>query len=82
MVAGLAHMLFDYGYLLRAERKTGGKWELHRLAELPGRAAGFVMLGPDTFGVLSEGRLVVFNPDGILGLAPCVESGPPRAEQR
>ena len=69
---GLAHMGFNYGYVLRVERTPDGKFSLSKAAQLPAEGAGMVSLGSDLFAVQSAGRAVVFSSSkGILGLAAC-----------
>jgi hypothetical protein len=68
---GLAHMGFDYGYVLRLDR-NGGRFHLAELARLPADGDGMASLGPDLFAVRSAGRMIVFSANrGILGLATC-----------
>ena len=69
---GLAHMGFDYGYVLRLERNSDGGFHLTEIARLPARGDGLVSLGQDLFAVRSAGRTIVFSSKlGILGLAMC-----------
>jgi hypothetical protein len=69
---GLAHMGFDYGYVLRLDRNSDGGFHLTGIARLPAEGEGLVSLGRDLFAVRSAGRMVVFSSGlGILGLAKC-----------
>jgi HEAT repeat protein len=69
---GLAHMGFNYGYVLRLDRDSEGRLHLAELARLPAEGDGLASLGPDLFAVRTAGRIVVFSANrGILGLAKC-----------
>jgi hypothetical protein len=69
---GLAHMGFNYGYVLRLDRDGEGHSHLAELARLPAEGDGLATLGPDLFAVRTAGRTVVFSAKrGILGLAKC-----------
>ena len=69
---GLAHMGFNYGYVLRVERTPGETFNLSEVTQLPAEGGGMVSLGPDLFAVETARRAVVFSSTrGILGLAKC-----------
>jgi hypothetical protein len=69
---GLAHMGFDYGYVLRVERTPDGMFNLSEVAQLPAEGDAMVSLAPDLFAVTSASRTVVVSfSKGILGLAKC-----------
>jgi hypothetical protein len=69
---GLAHMGFNYGYVLRVERAPDGKFNLSEVAQFPAEGNGMVSLEPDLFVVQGVGRAVIFSPSqGVLGLASC-----------
>ncbi|MGA9043098.1 MAG: HEAT repeat domain-containing protein [Terriglobales bacterium] len=71
-LVGLAHMSFDYGYVLKMERTARETWNLTEVARLPAKADGLTALSSDLFAARSFGRVVVFSSkQGILGLATC-----------
>lgn len=70
---GLAHMGFNYGYVLKVLRNADGSWEQKDIARLPGEPQGYTRLDNDQIAVLTGGRVVVVSAnDGILGAASCV----------
>jgi HEAT repeat protein len=68
---GLAHLGFEYGYVLRAERSSDNAWNLSEAARLPGVGEALTTIAPGLFAVLSRDRVVVFTRMGILGMAAC-----------
>jgi HEAT repeat protein len=68
---GLAHMGFEYGYVLRIERSSDNNWSLSEMARLPGDGEALTTIAPGVFAALSRGRVVVFTRAGILGMATC-----------
>jgi HEAT repeats len=73
VIFGLAHMGFNYGYVLKVIRNTDGSWTQTEIARLPGEPVGWTRLKSDRIAVLTAGRVVVFSSnDGILGIASCV----------
>lgn len=70
---GLAHMGFNYGYVLRVSPKGDGSWTQTDVAHLPGEPGSWTRLKSDRIAVVTAGRVVVFSSnDGILGVASCV----------
>ena len=68
---GLAHIGFEYGYVLRTERTSDNKWLLSEVARLPGEGEALTTIAPGVFAALSRSRVVVFTRTGILGMAAC-----------
>jgi HEAT repeat protein len=68
---GLAHMGFEYGYVLRVERSPDNEWNISELARLPGVGEALTTIAPGVFAALSRNRVVVFTRTGILGMATC-----------
>lgn len=69
-LAGLAHMSFNYGYVVRARQTTTG-WDVQEVARLPGRFSAISAIAPDSYAAWSFRRVVIFSEHGILGLAEC-----------
>jgi hypothetical protein len=69
---GLAHMGFDYGYVLKVSIAGNGTGQISEIARLPGEPVRWSTLGPGLFAVKANDRVVVISSsDGILGLAEC-----------
>jgi HEAT repeat protein len=69
---GLAHMSFNYGYMLKVSRNSDGTWDEAEVARLPGVPGAWTDLSPDLFAIHVNGRVVIVSAkDGILGLAQC-----------
>jgi hypothetical protein len=69
-LGGLAHMVFNFGYVVLLE-PDGGGWRLREVARLPGQFRSLGVIGPDTYAAFSFKRVVVFNTSGIVGMASC-----------
>jgi hypothetical protein len=73
VVFGLAHMGFNYGYVLGLSPKGDGKWDQTEVAHLPGEPVSWTKLKSDRIAIMTAGRVLVFSSnDGILGVASCV----------
>ena len=73
VIFGLAHMSFDYGYVLRLTPNAAGTWTQTDIAHLPGEPVSWTRLKSDRIAILTAGRAVVFSSaGGILGVASCV----------
>ena len=70
---GLAHMGFNYGYVLNVTANGDGSWSQTDVAHLPGEPGSWARLKSDRVAIVTAGRVVVFSSkDGILGVASCV----------
>lgn len=69
-LAGTAHMVADYGYVVRA-RQTMAGWDVHEIARLPARFSAISAIAPGKYAAWSFRRVVVFSEHGILGQAEC-----------
>jgi len=73
VVFGLAHMGFNYGYVLDVNPNGDGKWAQTEVAHLPGEPVSWTKLKSDRIAIMTSGRVLVFSSnDGILGIASCV----------
>jgi hypothetical protein len=69
---GLAHMSFNYGYVLKVSRNSDGTWDESEVARLPGEPNAWTDFAPDLFAIRVHGRVVIVSTqDGIIGLATC-----------
>jgi hypothetical protein len=74
VIFGLAHLGFNYGYVLRISRNADGSWAQTDIAHLPGEPGSWTRLKSNRIAILTAGRVVVFSSsDGILGVASCVK---------
>jgi hypothetical protein len=71
---GLAHLGSAHGYAVRVSQRDDGGWSLSEAARLPGRADALATIGPRLFAAWSDGRVVVFSEQEIVGLATCIQS--------
>jgi hypothetical protein len=69
-LGGLAHLSFDYGYVVRV-RLNGTAWDVREIVRLPNRFDAITSIGPQTYAAWSFKRVVIFSEDGILGMAAC-----------
>lgn len=69
-LGGLAHMSFDYGYVVRV-RLNRTAWDVREIVRLPNRFNAITSIGPHTYAAWSFKRVVIFSEDGILGMAAC-----------
>ena len=60
------------GYALAIRRDQTGAWRVKQIARFPRAAFGLKSIGRDLFAVWSGNRAIVFTPNGIAGVAPCV----------
>lgn len=72
---GIAHLGFNYGYVLRVSRDADGTWTQREIARLPGEPDRWTRLEDDRIAVLTAGRVVVLSSkEGILGVASCANN--------
>ncbi|MDW5266174.1 MULTISPECIES: HEAT repeat domain-containing protein [Acidobacteriaceae] len=77
VVFGLAHMGFNYGYVLGVSPNGDGTWAQTEVAHLPGEPGSWTKLKSDRIAIMTAGRVLVFSSnDGILGVASCVSKEP------
>jgi len=69
-LGGLAHLSFNYGYVVRV-RLNGTAWDVREIVRLPNRFGAITSIGPHTYAAWSFKRVVIFSEDGILGMAAC-----------
>lgn len=70
--SGLAHMSFNFGYVLKVSLDSGGTWNQSEIARLPGEPVAWSTITAGLFAVEANNRVVVFSTrEGILGLASC-----------
>jgi HEAT repeat protein len=73
VVFGLAHMGFNYGYVLGVSPNGDGNWTQTDVAHLPGEPGNWTRLKSNRIAIMTAGRVLIFlSNDGILGVASCV----------